>query len=106
MHLVANAKTYGNLLNTAVSIKEMCHRNHKATVAHSNLKNLELDLCRRENTMQALRYLLDKSPAPGYANLRRDPQVESLFSGSFLSFKNDDLVWNDDDAHDKLIPQF
>ncbi|CAB5358408.1 unnamed protein product [Rhizophagus irregularis] len=58
-HIVAHAKTYGTALNTSVSVKEMVHRIHKGVVSHTNKKNVEFDLIKRDNTLQTLRYLLD-----------------------------------------------
>ncbi|UZO21593.1 uncharacterized protein OCT59_013980 [Rhizophagus irregularis] len=58
-HIVAHAKTYGTAFNTSVSVKEMVHRIHKGVVPHTNKKNVEFDLIKRDNTLQTLRHLLD-----------------------------------------------
>jgi hypothetical protein len=43
-HLPLHARTYGNLINTGVGIKEMVHRIFKGMVPRTNRKNIELDL--------------------------------------------------------------
>ena len=37
----------------------MVHRIYKGVVPHTNKKNVEFDLIKRDNTLQTLRYLLD-----------------------------------------------
>ena len=37
----------------------MVHRIYKGIVPHTNKKNVEFDLIKRDNTLQTLRYLLD-----------------------------------------------
>ncbi|RGB22552.1 hypothetical protein C1646_775887 [Rhizophagus diaphanus] len=59
-HIVVHVKTYGTALNTSVSIKEMVHRIHKGIVSHTNKKNVKFDLIKRDNTLQTLRYLLNR----------------------------------------------
>jgi len=59
LHLPQHARNFATLRNTAVGTKEMFHRVFKGLVPHTNRKNLELDLVRRYNTLQALRFIVD-----------------------------------------------
>lgn len=58
-HLMLHAKNYATLLNTSVGTKEMVHRIFKKIVPRTNLKNVNLDLLKRYNTLFTLRHLLD-----------------------------------------------
>jgi len=49
-----------------VGVKEMVHRIFKGMVGHTNRKNLEMDLMRRYNTIQALRHLVDGGNDPRF----------------------------------------
>ena len=70
-----HAQNYGTLLNTAVAVKEMVHQIFKGMVPHTNLKQVELDLLRRYNTLQAFRYIVDGG-------------VDHRFGGCFDGFEN------------------
>ena len=59
MHLIANARNYGTLINTACGTKEALHGVFKAFVPHTNKKSIDLHLLRHYNTLQALRFWLD-----------------------------------------------
>ncbi|CAG8777283.1 16067_t:CDS:2, partial [Racocetra fulgida] len=59
MYLVTNAKNYGTLINTACGVKEAMHGLFKTFVPHTNKKNIDLDLLRHYNTLQALHFWLD-----------------------------------------------
>ncbi|CAB4383804.1 unnamed protein product [Rhizophagus irregularis] len=58
-HLPEIARNFGTLVNTSVSLKEAVHGLYKRTVLHTNKKDLSMDLSKRDNTLQTLRYLLD-----------------------------------------------
>ncbi|PKC75552.1 hypothetical protein RhiirA1_448603 [Rhizophagus irregularis] len=58
-HLPEIARNFGMLVNTSVSLKEAVHGLYKRTVLHTNKKDLSMDLSKRDNTLQTLRYLLD-----------------------------------------------
>ena len=61
-----HAKNFATLVNTSVGVKEMVHRIFKGMVGHTNHKNVEMDLMRRYNTVQALRHLVDGSEDPHF----------------------------------------
>ena len=54
-----HARNFATLVNISVAMKEMVHRLFKAIIPHSNKKNIELDFMRRDNCLQALRFLMD-----------------------------------------------
>ncbi|GBB86012.1 hypothetical protein RclHR1_12450007 [Rhizophagus clarus] len=58
-HLPEIAINFGTLVNTSVSLKEAVYEVYKRTVLHTNKKDLSMDLSKRHNTLQTLRYLLD-----------------------------------------------
>ena len=47
----------------------MVHRIYKGIVPHSNKKNIEFDLIKRDNTLQTLRYLLDGGQDSRFENI-------------------------------------
>jgi hypothetical protein len=57
--LLLHARTYANLINTEVGVKEMVHRIFKGMVPRTNCKNIELDLLKRYTTLFAIRHLMD-----------------------------------------------
>ncbi|GET54283.1 hypothetical protein GLOIN_2v1790940 [Rhizophagus irregularis DAOM 181602=DAOM 197198] len=59
MHLLMHAKTFGTLVNSQVSIKEIVHRIFKGMVSKTNCKTIDLDLLKRYNTLFAIRHLAD-----------------------------------------------
>jgi len=84
-----HAQNYGTLVNTAVAVKEMVHRIFKGMVPHTNLKQIELDLLRRYNTLQTSRYLIDGG-------------VDHRFGESFNPYRN--LI--NDDHMGKVLRQW
>ncbi|CAG8784842.1 19282_t:CDS:2, partial [Racocetra persica] len=54
VHLIANTKNYGTLINTACGVKEAMHGLFKALVPHTNKKNIDLDLLRRRSLLRPL----------------------------------------------------
>ncbi|POG64624.1 hypothetical protein GLOIN_2v1782636 [Rhizophagus irregularis DAOM 181602=DAOM 197198] len=71
-HLPEIARNFGMLVNTSVSLKEAVHGLYKRTVLHTNKKDLSMDLSKRDNTLQTLRYLLDEifSIHPDFQNIQ------------------------------------
>ena len=51
--------TFGTLQNVSVSLKEMMHGVYKKVIPHTNKKNVEFDLIRRDNILQGLRNIID-----------------------------------------------
>lgn len=70
------------LVNTSVSLKEAVHGLYKRTVLHTNKKDLSMDLSKRDNTLQTLRYLLD-----GGLDTRYD-EINNFFT----NFANDTIL--------------
>ena len=58
-HLPLIALTFGTLQNVSVSLKEMMHGIYKKMILHTNKKNVEFDLVKRDNTLQGLHYIID-----------------------------------------------
>ena len=73
-HLPEVAINFGTLVNTSVSLKEAVHGLYKRVIPHTNKKNISLDLSKRDNTLQTLRYLFD-----GGLDIRFD-ESNSLFT--------------------------
>src|SRR5581483_4977095 len=102
-HIVAHAKTYGTAFNTSVSVKEMVHRIYKGIVSHTNKKNVEFDLIKRDNTLQTLRYLLNggqdnlfENIGRGIQNIVKDDALRSLLDNWYIF----SLTYNDNDDFD------
>lgn len=86
----------------------MVHRIYKGIVPHTNKKNVEFDLIKRDNTLQTLRYLLDggqdnrfeNTAGHGIRNIAKDvalrPLLDNWYITSPLLPKTDDDD-NDDD---------
>jgi hypothetical protein len=58
----------------------MVHQIYKGVVPHTNKKNVELDLIKRDNTLQTLRYLLDGG---------QDIQFEHIIGQGIQNIVND-----------------
>ncbi|PKY54686.1 hypothetical protein RhiirA4_473628, partial [Rhizophagus irregularis] len=91
-HHVQNARNFGTLVNTAVAVKEMMHKIFKGSVPKMNRKNIELDLIRRHNTLQTIRYLTDggvdnRFPCikQGFQKLTTDPLLHSILSDWYMT---------------------
>ncbi|UZO10867.1 uncharacterized protein OCT59_002445 [Rhizophagus irregularis] len=90
-HLSEHARRFGNLINASVSLKEMVHRIYKSYVPHTNKKNVELDFIKRENTLQSLRYLIDRGL---HNHIQINGKIKSLFDGWYLTsqvYSNEDI---------------
>jgi hypothetical protein len=92
MHLLMHARNYGTLVNTSVAVKEMVHRTFKRIVPHTNLKKVDLDLLRRHNTLQALRYVFDGSQdknfpdiGVGISNIVCDELIRPILAGWYIT---------------------
>ncbi|CAB4410739.1 unnamed protein product [Rhizophagus irregularis] len=111
-HIVAHAKTYGTAFNTSVSIKEMVHRIHKGVVPHTNKKNVEFDLIKRDNTLQTLRYLLDGGQdirfehmiiGQGIQNIVNDVALRPLLDNWYITSSLLSKTYDDDDVENTNI---
>ena len=58
-HLPSIAMTFRTLQNVSVSLKEMMHGIYKRIIPHTNKKNVEFDLIKRDNILQGLRNIID-----------------------------------------------
>jgi hypothetical protein len=84
---------FGTLQNVSVSLKEMMHGVYKRVITHTNKKNVEMDLIKRDNTLQALRYILDNgydSRVPQGAgncvkSITKDVRLRCLLEGWYIS---------------------
>jgi len=72
----------------------MVHRLSKQAVVKTNRKNIELDLTRRTNVLQAIRYLIDggtderfneQNVGNGLRNIITDPHLQSLLTGWYMT---------------------
>ncbi|GBC23112.2 hypothetical protein GLOIN_2v1764038 [Rhizophagus irregularis DAOM 181602=DAOM 197198] len=105
-HIVAHAKTYGTAFNTSVSVKEMVHRIHKGVVPHTNKKNVEFDLIKRDNTLQTLRHLLDGGQDTRFGhnspvhfciqNIVNDVKLRPLLDNWYVTSSLLPKIYNDD----------
>jgi hypothetical protein len=93
--------TFGTLQNVSVSLKEMMHGIYKRVIPHTNKKNVELDLMKRDNTLQALRYILDNGYDPRIPqdttsncvrSIIKDNQLKCLLEGWYISIHKTDLT--------------
>ncbi|PKB94651.1 hypothetical protein RhiirA5_438319 [Rhizophagus irregularis] len=92
-HLPLIAATYGTLQNVSVSLKEMMHGVYKRMIPHTNKKNVEFDLIKRDNILQGLRYVIDNGydariPEGGGNCIRsilKDEQLICLLEGWYIS---------------------
>jgi hypothetical protein len=81
------------LQNVSVSLKEMMHGVYKKVIPHTNKKNVELDLIKRDNTLQGLRYIIDNGydfriPNDNNGCIRsilKDNQLACLLEGWYIS---------------------
>lgn len=92
-HLPSIATTYGTLQNVSVSLKEMMHGVYKRVIPHTNKKNVEFDLIKRDNILQGLRYIIDggydyRIPEGGSKYIKsiiNDNQLTCLLEGWYIS---------------------
>ncbi|CAG8766963.1 11585_t:CDS:2, partial [Racocetra persica] len=96
-YLLQNCKNYATLVNTNCAIKEMVHRLSKQAVLKTNRKNVELDLIRCTNVLQAIRYLMDggaddrfneSNVGDGLRCIITDQRLQPLLAGWYIT---DDL---------------
>ena len=62
------AINFGTTVNVSVALKEAMHGLYKRFVPHTNKKNISMDLSKRDNTLQTLRYLIDGGLDERYDN--------------------------------------
>ncbi|PKY26618.1 hypothetical protein RhiirB3_389688 [Rhizophagus irregularis] len=90
-HLPDIAANFGTLINTSVSIKEAVHGLYKRFVPHTNKKDISMDLSKRDNTLQTLRYLLDGGLDMRYnkidlfAKITYDERLHNLLDNWYIS---------------------
>ena len=92
-HLSSIASTFGTLQNVSVSLKEMMHGIYKRVIPHTNKKNVEFDLIKRDNVLQGLRYVIDNGydsriPEDGDNCIRsilKDNHLTCLLKGWYIS---------------------
>ena len=72
----------------------MVHRLSKQAVVKTNRKNIELDLTRRTNVLQAIWYLIDSGAdnrfnehnvGDSLRNIITDPRLQSLLTGWYIT---------------------
>ena len=72
----------------------MVHRLSKQAIVKTNQKNVELDLTRRTNVLQAIRYLIDGGTdgrfnecnvGDGLKSIITDPRLQSLLTGWYMT---------------------
>ena len=76
------------------------HGVYKRVIPHTNKKNVEMDLMKRDNTLQALRYILDNGYDPrvsqGISNCVRsiinDNRLKCLLEGWYISINKTEAV--------------
>jgi len=99
-HFSSAAATFGTLQNVSVSLKEMMHGIYKRVIPHTNKKNVKLDLMKRDNTLQALRYILDNGHDPRISqdtvncvrSIIKDNQLKCILEGWYISIQKADLI--------------
>jgi hypothetical protein len=85
------------LVNTACGVKEAMHGLFKKVVPYTNKKNIDIDLLRHYNTLQALRFWLDGGRDERLINSRNFYQnskhflPKRLLSGWYIT-KPDDSI--------------
>ena len=99
-HLSSIAANFGTLQNVSVLLKEMIYGVYKRMIPHTNKKNVEIDLMKRDNTLQALRYILDNGYDPRVSqdisncirSIINDNQLKCLLEGWYISINKTDLT--------------
>jgi hypothetical protein len=56
------------LVNVSVALKEAMHGQYKKFIPHTNKKNISMDLSKRDNTLQTLRYLMNGGSDERYSD--------------------------------------
>ncbi|CAB4387208.1 unnamed protein product [Rhizophagus irregularis] len=91
-HLPEIAVNFGTMVNVSVAFKEAMHGLYKKHVPHTNKKNISMDLSKRDNTLQTLRYLLDDGLDERYdnivnnsfSNIGQDPHLCRLLNDWYI----------------------
>ncbi|CAG8842258.1 46456_t:CDS:2, partial [Gigaspora margarita] len=91
-HHVQNAHNFGMLVNISVGIKEAVHKIFKGSVSKMNCKNVEFDLIRWHNTLQTIRYLIDRGKdsrflhiGQGFQKFTTDPLLQPILSDWYMT---------------------
>ena len=72
----------------------MVHRLSKQVIVKTNQKNIELDLTRHTNVLQAIRYLIngeadnwfnERNVGEGLRNIITHPRLQSLLTGWYMT---------------------
>ncbi|CAG8843173.1 14031_t:CDS:2, partial [Gigaspora margarita] len=97
-HHVQNARNFGPLVNISVGVKEAVHKIFKSSVSKMNCKNIEFDLIRRHNTLQMIRYLIDRGKdscfqhiGQGFRNFTVDPLLQPILSDWYMTQNIQDI---------------
>ena len=89
-----NCKNYATLVNSNCAVKEIVHRLSKQAIPKTNRKNVELDLMRRANVLQAIRYLMDggtdnrfneSNVGDGFRSIIMDQRLQPLLTGWYMT---------------------
>lgn len=89
----------------------MVHRIHKGVVSHTNKKNVEFDLIKRDNTLQTLRYLLDGGQdirfehiiGQGIQNIVNDVALRPLLNGWYITSSLLPKIYDEDNIESMYI---
>lgn len=89
----------------------MVHRIHKGVVPHTNKKNVEFDLIKRDNTLQTLRYLLDGGQdirfghiiGQGIQNIVNDVKLRPLLDNWYVTSSLLPKIYDDDNIESMYI---
>src|SRR5260364_351776 len=83
-HLIQNCKNYATLVNSNCAVKEMVHKIFKQDVLKTNRKNIEFDLMRRINVLQAIRYLIDGGTDDRFNEINVEDRLRSIIKDQRL----------------------
>jgi len=90
----------------------MVHRIHKGVVPHTNKKNVEFDLIKRDNTLQTLRHLLDGGQdtrfghniiGQGIQNIVNDVKLRPLLDNWYVTSSLLPKIYDDDNIESMYI---
>ncbi len=82
------------LVNSNCAVKEIVHRLSKQAVPKTNRKNVEFDLIRHTNVLQAIRYVIDggiddrfdsSNVGDGLRKIITDLRLQSLLTGWYMT---------------------
>ncbi|CAI2187797.1 3445_t:CDS:2, partial [Funneliformis geosporum] len=90
-HLLEVAVNFRTLVNTSVSLKEAVHGLYKRVISHINKKDISMNLSKRDNTLQTIRYILDDGLDTRYnevnnlfTNIACDAKLCKLLNGWYI----------------------